>query len=361
MRFLIFFLWCSSLQAQVQEVRIGTTLPLSGKLSFIGNAYLRGIQLGINQLNADEDLRSRWVFKLVVEDNGGDAARGASSAHKLVDVDKVEVLFTNTTHVATAVAPIAAQQGVLMFYAATVRTPAEKYETIFRDYFDAADSGRTLATRVLQDRRARIAVLAEQSEACESFVASFQAVFPNRAVIVASDAYSPGEADFKSTLLRLGAKSPDAIVLCAWRDTSVVMRQMKQVLPHAPPTYHWVAPFLPQSDTPEIRALLEDNHAVSTWYALPEGVQSEKLEAFTAQFQRAYSEKPRPDSAYAYDDLMALGRAMKSCGSIRSTCTIDFLRTQNHAGISGEFSFSDGRVSRRQVFLMHVEKGLWTR
>ena len=349
----------SALTAEVTEIRIGATLPLSGKLAFIGTAYLRGVELAIEDLNNDPELNTKWRFSLTVDDNRGEPTVAAAGAKKLLDVDGVNLLMANTTHLTTAVAPIAEQRDRILFYSSTSPEIAHKHANAFRDYLDAEDNARELAAAVLKRGVKRVAILSEQSDACILFLNAFKSETGGKVTVVAEDLYSAGETNFKPLLVRSAAKSPDGYLLCVWRDVPNVMRQLKELNLQKIPTFQLTAPFLPVADTQEMRALFEENKTISTWYALPAGESDPAQAAFNAQFAKRYGETPRPDSAYSYDELLFFGRALRSCGTFSNDCVMNFLKQNEHIGASGPLKFTPDRISKRPVFLMEVAQGNW--
>lgn len=94
----IYFLmaWCLTIRPNyvcADDLRIGTTLALSGAYSTYGRQALQGIQIAVEDVNAQGGVNGRKV-KLIVEDEGTLDLRAAlTAARKLVDLDKVEVLL----------------------------------------------------------------------------------------------------------------------------------------------------------------------------------------------------------------------------------------------------------------------------
>jgi branched-chain amino acid transport system substrate-binding protein len=79
--------------ANAEDLKIGTTLSLSGAYATYGTSALHGIEMAVNEVNAQGGVNGRKI-KLIVEDEGTlDLRRAATAAVKLITVDKVEVLL----------------------------------------------------------------------------------------------------------------------------------------------------------------------------------------------------------------------------------------------------------------------------
>jgi branched-chain amino acid transport system substrate-binding protein len=105
--------WClTNFPALVcaDDLRIGATLALSGAYSTYGRQALQGIQLAVEDVNADGGVNGRKV-KLIVEDEGTLDLRAAlTAARKLVDVDKVDVLLPLIIEDSEVIIPFTSQK-----------------------------------------------------------------------------------------------------------------------------------------------------------------------------------------------------------------------------------------------------------
>lgn len=89
------------LLADAKTVKIGASLPLSGALAKIGEDIKRGFLL------AKEDLDSDKVkFEFIFEDDGFQGKNAATTALKLLDVDKVDIIIS-LWDMAEIIAPVA--------------------------------------------------------------------------------------------------------------------------------------------------------------------------------------------------------------------------------------------------------------
>src|SRR6202048_1296230 len=104
----------SSVFAQQPPVKIGMTMAQTGGLAGGGKASLLGIEIWRDDVNARGGLLGRKV-ELVVYDDKSSAAETPAIYAKLLDVDKVDILFAPYATVPTApLLPLAKQRGLLL-------------------------------------------------------------------------------------------------------------------------------------------------------------------------------------------------------------------------------------------------------
>src|SRR6266516_2749004 len=100
--------------AQQPPIKIGMSMPQTGGLAGGGKASLLGIEIWRDDINAKGGLLGRKV-ELVVYDDKSSASETPAIYAKLVDVDKVDLLFATYATVPTApIMPFVKQRGLLL-------------------------------------------------------------------------------------------------------------------------------------------------------------------------------------------------------------------------------------------------------
>ena len=345
-------------------IKIGATLALSGKLAFIGEQEANGLKTAVEEINEAGGINGRKI-QLVMEDNQGEAKKAVSSVSKLLNVDNVDIILSAFTHITNAVKDAVARSGKVMLYTSTVRDIAESNPLFFRDYYDAGDSGRALAKLVGNSGHKKVAFLSELSDQCLQLEDAFNKESGKYGIsVIKKELFNTTEKDIKTPLMKIKESNPEAIVVCAWRHEYILMKQLKELGMIGIQTFHWVAPFLPAADSPEMRKIFEENGAISTWYGVPESSQNERQREFSENYLKRYGVKPRIDAFYSYDDIYALVGALKRCdrkGKIRDSSCIDkeLLRT-DYDGLGGKLRFDENGVSLRDTYAITVKNGQWT-
>ena len=100
--------------AQQPPIKIGMSMPQTGGLAGGGKASLLGIEIWRDDINAKGGLLGRKV-ELIVYDDKSSASETPAIYAKLVDVDKVDLLFAPYATVPTApLMPFVKQRGLLL-------------------------------------------------------------------------------------------------------------------------------------------------------------------------------------------------------------------------------------------------------
>ncbi|HEY5300269.1 MAG TPA: ABC transporter substrate-binding protein [Acetobacteraceae bacterium] len=104
----------SIIKARGEEpVKIGMIDPLTGTLSALAQTEVEGAKYAVAVLNKKNGILGRQV-ELLVEDSANDVGTGVQKAHKLIDRDKVNVIFADVNSgIAYAVAQVTTQSKVL--------------------------------------------------------------------------------------------------------------------------------------------------------------------------------------------------------------------------------------------------------
>src|SRR5260370_19654679 len=89
-------------------IKVGVIGPMSGFESFIGPDILKGVQVAVDQVNANGGILGRQV-QIVTADTGGDAVDAVPALRKLINVDQVNLIIGPSSLEAQAVLPILQQ------------------------------------------------------------------------------------------------------------------------------------------------------------------------------------------------------------------------------------------------------------
>jgi branched-chain amino acid transport system substrate-binding protein len=348
--------------AQNAPVKIGATLSLSGKLAFSGTATQQGLQLAVEDINARGGISGRQI-ELVLEDNTGDPKLALTGIDKLFEYNKIDILFSSFSHITQAIKERVKRTGKIMIYAASVGEIAKESPLFFRDWGDADSQGASLSKAVSEAGHKRIGFLSESSEGCLAITKSFKAECERRGIsITTEETYAPGETDFRSLLLRISQKKPQALATCTWRDASIIMPQLKNMGLIALPMFQFFAPFIPASDTHEVRKLYEENKTVAIWIGFIEGSLNNEQKAFFDRLKSKFNSSPRIESALAYDDLMVLEAAISACPSkadLDQACIAKQMLETKYVGIAGPLNFDEFGRSNRPDLLVKIKDGVW--
>src|SRR5215217_2526368 len=202
----------SSVSAQQPPIKIGMSMPQTGGLAGGGKASLLGIEIWRDDVNAKGGLLGRKV-ELVVYDDKSSASETPAIYSKLLDVDKVDLLFAPYATVPTApLMPMVKQRGLLlignfsfqvnskvghdMWFNNAPWGPADSWAATFLDLGQKA-GGKT------------IALLAADQEFAQNLAKTAREVATKLGMqIVFDQAYPPSTVEFSGILRALRLPSP---------------------------------------------------------------------------------------------------------------------------------------------------------
>src|SRR5260221_3186968 len=224
----------SSADAQQPPIRIGMSMALTGGLAGGGQASLLGIEIWRDDVNAKGGLLGRKV-ELVVYDDKSSASETPAIYSKLLDVDKVDLLFAPYGTVPTApLMPLVKQRGMLlmgnfsfqvnskvghdMWFNNAPWGPADSWATTFLDLGQKA-GGKT------------VALLTADQEFAQNLALTARDVAKKRNMpIVYDQAYPPNTVEFSGIIRALKAAKPDIVYVASYPpDSAGILRAVNEI------------------------------------------------------------------------------------------------------------------------------------
>src|SRR6202045_2076364 len=220
--------------AQQPPIKIGMSMPQTGGLAGGGKASLLGIEIWRDDVNAKGGLLGRKV-ELVVYDDKSSASETPAIYSKLLDVDKVDLLFAPYATVPTApIMPLVKQRGMLlignfsfqvnskvghdMWFNNAPWGPADAWASAFLDLRQKA-GGKT------------VALLPADQEFAQNLAKTAREVATRRNMpIVFDQAYPPNTVEFSSIIRALKAAKPDIVYVSSYPpDSAGILRAVNEI------------------------------------------------------------------------------------------------------------------------------------
>jgi len=224
----------SSVGAQQPPIKIGMSMPQTGGLAAGGKASLLGIEIWRDDVNAKGGLLGRQV-ELVVYDDKSSASETPAIYAKLLDVDKVDLLFAPYATVPTApLMPMVKQRGLLLmgnFSFQVNRTvqhdmwfnnspwgPADSWAAAYLDQAEKA-GGKSMA------------LLASDQEFAQNLARTARDVAKKRNLSVVFDqSYPPNTVEFSGIIRALNAAKPDIVYVASYPpDSAGILRAVNEI------------------------------------------------------------------------------------------------------------------------------------
>ncbi|MDX2203756.1 MAG: amino acid ABC transporter substrate-binding protein [Hyphomicrobiaceae bacterium] len=220
--------------AQQPPIKIGFSMAMTGGLAGGGKSSLLGTEIWRDDINAKGGLLGRKV-ELVVYDDKSSAAETPAIYSKLLDVDKVDILFAPYATVPTApIMPLAKQRQMVlignfsfqvnskvghdMWFNVAPWGPADSWATA---YFDVGQKvgGKT------------VAILSADQEFSKNVANAAKAVATKRGIqVVYEQSYPPSTVEFSAIVRALKAAKPDMVYITSYPpDSAGLLRAINEI------------------------------------------------------------------------------------------------------------------------------------
>src|ERR1700744_3991403 len=215
--------------AEEPPLKIGMSMAQTGGLAGGGKASLLGIEIWRDDINAKGGLLGRKV-ELVVYDDKSSASETPAIYSKLLDVDKVDLLFAPYATVPTApIMPMVKQRGLLlmgnfsfqvnskvqhdMWFNSAPWGPADSWASAFLDLAEKA-GGKSMA------------LLAADQEFAQNLALTAREVAKKRNLsLVFDQSYPPNTVEFSGIIRALNAAKPDIVYVASYPpDSAGILR-----------------------------------------------------------------------------------------------------------------------------------------
>jgi branched-chain amino acid transport system substrate-binding protein len=220
--------------AEDGPIKIGMSMAQTGGLAAAGKSSLLGIQIWRDDINARGGLLGRKV-ELVVYDDKSSAAETPAIYAKLLDVDKVDILFAPYATVPTApLLPLAKQRGLLLMGNFSFQINSKVHHDMWfnnapwgpPDAWAAAflDLGQKAGAKT-------VALLTSDQEFAQNLVGTAREVAKKRGMdIVYDQSYPPTTSEFSSIVRALKSAKPDIVYVASYPpDSAGILRAVNEI------------------------------------------------------------------------------------------------------------------------------------
>jgi branched-chain amino acid transport system substrate-binding protein len=224
----------SSVRAQQPPIKIGMSMPQTGGLAGGGKASLLGIEIWRDDVNAKGGLLGRKV-ELVVYDDKSSASETPAIYSKLLDVDKVDLLFAPYATVPTApIMPLVKQRGLLLIgnFSFQVNSKVGHDMWFNNAPWGPADSWAASYLDLAQKAGGKtIALLTSDQEFAQNLAKTAREVATKRNMPVVFDqTYPPSTVEFSGIIRALKAAKPDIVYVASYPpDSAGILRAVNEI------------------------------------------------------------------------------------------------------------------------------------
>ncbi|MBS0322843.1 MAG: branched-chain amino acid ABC transporter substrate-binding protein [Proteobacteria bacterium] len=343
-------------------VRIGMAAPLTGPQSDIGLDIQRGIQLGVDDVNASGlVIGGKPVkFELLSEDDEANSTKATTVAQKLVDSGVVAVVGHFNSGSSIPASRIYADAGIPQVSPGTTapRYTQQGYATTFRLVANDDQQGPAMAAFAVNTLKAkRVAVIDDSTAYGQGLAAAFAARAKAAGVeIVAQEHTTDKDTDFTAILTNIKSKNPQYVFFGGiYSQGAPMAKQMKALGLDAP---------LLGGDGIQTPKFIEvaGSAGEGTYASIP-GLPKDRMpggRAFLEKFQARFHRPVELFAPMGYDAVFVIADAMKRANSTQPARFLPELKKTRIQGVTGPIEFDEhGDLKNGPITINVVKDGKW--
>jgi ABC-type branched-subunit amino acid transport system substrate-binding protein len=202
---------------------IGTLLPQTGDLSFLGPPEIAGVDLAVKEINDAGGINGKKIVQTKSDSGDGTPDIAGASVDKLLANNADVIVGAASSNVSKSVIDKITGEGVVQFSPANTAAGFDTYPDKGL-YFRTAPSdvlqGKVVANQAVKDGFKNVAVLARQDFYGEGLAASAVKNLKAAGVnVTKSVLYNADAENFTAEVNEIAASKPDAIILVAFNET----------------------------------------------------------------------------------------------------------------------------------------------
>ena len=224
---------------------VGTLLPQTGDLAFLGPPEFAGVQTAIDDINAAGGVLGKDVVQVKADSGDGTPDIAGAQTDKLLTANSDVVVGAASSSVSLSVIDKITGAGVAQFSPANTSPALDDPKTDPKNlYFRTAPSdvlqGAVMANTVIGDGKNNVAILARQDSYGELLAGQIEkGIKAGGGNVVTKQLYSADATNFTAEVNKVAASKPDALVLVAFDETKKIIPALiaKGVGPQDQQTY----------------------------------------------------------------------------------------------------------------------------
>ena len=209
---------------------LGSLLPQTGDLAFLGPPEFAGVDLAVEDMNAAGGVLGQDVVSIKADSGDGTPDIAGSEVDKLFNQDVDAIIGAAASGVSVSVIDKITGAGVVHFSPANTAAGFDTYDDNGL-YFRTAPSdrlqGQVLADLAVKDGFSNVAVMARQDFYGEGLAEQVQTTLEEKGATVAEYVlYAADAQNYTAEVNKIAAADPDALVLIAFEETTKIIPQL---------------------------------------------------------------------------------------------------------------------------------------
>jgi branched-chain amino acid transport system substrate-binding protein len=351
----IAFLGGKNSEAAPKTLKLGIMLSTSGPVAATGQETIQGIQLAIEEVLAQGDLRIETIY----EDDKSDVYEAAKLAKKLVNVVKVQAIIGSVlSSVTNSIAPISEAARVPLLTTISKNfNITQKGKYVSRICYLDEQQSMAMARFAFQDLGARTAALLIEntSDYSQELAQSFRDNFKKLGgEILLEVSYSNLDQDYTAQMQKIRARRPDIVYAPGYfSHASSILKQARALGVRSKflGSDGWSSPkFYEQAGDAVI-----GNYYVDHYHYLDTDPKSQE---FVKRFRKKWNAYPTANAALGYDAAyVVLDAARRIKGPVASTPLMEEInRTKDFIGATGTITLDENRNAIKPLVILEGRK-----
>jgi branched-chain amino acid transport system substrate-binding protein len=336
-------------------ILLGEVGSLTGAQATFGISTRNGIELALNQANANGGVKGKKLAVRVYDDQGK-PEEAANAVTRLITQDKVRIILGEVASTnSLAMAPKAQEAKVPMITPSSTNPKVtEVGDYISRVCFIDPFQGAVMAKFARENLKFnKVAVLKDQkSDYSLGLTEVFTKTFTQAGgTVVASEAYSQGDTDFRAQLTAIRKAQPEGIYVPGYyTDVGLIARQARELGIKVPMMGGdgWDSEKLFELGGSAVRGSYFSNH-----YSADD--QSPRVQEFLAAYKKAYGGVPDSLAALGYDAaLVAIDALNRAKDDSPEALKAAIAETKNFPGVTGNITLDAKRNAVKPAVVLKV-------
>ena len=337
-------------------IKVGVIAPLTGDVAQYGNSAKEGIQLRVDEINAEGGINGKKI-ELIIEDDKGDAQEAINAYKKLTAKDKVDVVLgAVTSGPSNAIAVMGNTDKVPMISPTGTSqdiTLGKPYifRTTYTDPFQGGVMGRYAAKKGYK----KVAVMTNTSSDYSTGLAkSFKEEAEKAGIQIVEEKYTADDKDFKSILTNIKNAGVEAIFVPDYYNTiGLIATQSKEL--------GITAQFLGGDGWDGVQknfASVTEGALFASQYAADDT--SAIVQDFIKVYKAKYNKEPDLFAGLGYDTGTILINAIKNAKDLSSDSIKDALKATDMELVTGKMTFDENNDPKKIATIIEVKGGKLT-
>lgn len=339
-------------------INLGVVGPFTGNLSTYGNNVKRGVEIAVEEINANGGILGKEV-KLLVEDTQGDSKQVKNAYYRVAD-DAHFVVGEVTSGNSEILAAQAQEDKMPTITAsATAASVTQGRDYVFRSCFLDPAQGTAMAKFAFNTVQAKTAVVVyDQADDYSKGVAEAFKVTAEELgieVVEYNGGLTAGKSTYASLVQVVASKDADCVFAPVYYgDVAVFAKELR--------AEGYTKPLLGADGYDGVLGQLvaEDYGCVNnTYYSCHYDPNDEKVKAFVAKYKEKYNEEPAAFALLAYDAVYLIKAAMEKAGTTEAATVVKALHEIDYkGGLTGDFKFDENNNPLKTITVCEFVDGV---